>query len=92
MGRGLAGHPRSVNWVFGDSKMRLHTLFCLKTTAVKRHGLHLSAEQERTRSASRGKEFADKRSRRDSSASSERVRLLQPSAHPRSQTTESRPS
>ncbi len=61
-----------------------------------------SPPAESSHSTSRGKSFAGKRSRRDSSASSERVRLPQPllphpqevrrpSAHPQSQTTEPRP-
>ncbi len=99
MGRGLAGHPRSVRLGSGDYKTRLCNPVHSKTAAVQRRGLHLSAEQERLRLASRGEEFTGKRSRRDGSASSERLGLLQPLlsrpqkgcrplAHPRSQTPE----
>ncbi len=79
--------------------MRLLTSVRSKTPVVQRRGLHLSAKQEHSRSASRGKEFTGERSHRDGSASSERVRLLQPllprpqkgwrpPAHPLSQTSE----
>ncbi len=79
--------------------MRLHTSVHLKTPAIQRRDSHLSVEQGCSRLAIRGDEFTGKRSHRNSSTSSERVRLLQPllprpqkgwrpPAHPRSQTPE----
>ncbi len=102
VGRGLAGHPRSVRVGYGDNKTRLFTPIRSKTPAFQRRGLHLGAGRERSRSALRGDDAAGKRSHRNGSSSFERVRLLQPllprpqkgwrpPAHPRSQTPESCP-
>ncbi len=102
VGRGLAGHPRSVRVGYGDNKTRLFTTIRSKTPALQRRGLHLGAGRERSRSALRGDDAAGKRSHRNGFSSFERVRLLQPllprpqkgwrtPAHPRSQTPESRP-
>ncbi len=101
-GRGLAGHPRSVRVGYGDNKTRLINPIRSKTPALRRHGLHLGAGRERSRSALRGDDAAGKRSHRNGFSSFEWVRLLQPLlprpqkgwrplAHPRSQTPESRP-
>ncbi len=102
VGRGLAGHPRSVRVGYGDNKTRLFTPIRSKTPAFQRRGLHLGARRERSHSTLRGDDVAGKRSHRNGSSSFERVRLLQPllprpqkgwrpPAHPRSQTPESRP-
>ncbi len=45
MGRGLAGHPRSVKLGSGDNKTRLRSPICLKTPAIWQHGLHLGSGQ-----------------------------------------------
>ncbi len=95
MGRGLAGHPRSVRLGYGDNKTRLLTAVRSKTPALQRHGSHLCSEQRRTHRALRGDDFAGKGRRRNDSSSPERVRLLQlllprpqkgwrPATHPRS--------
>ncbi len=81
-GRGLAGHPRSVRVGYGDNKTRLFTTIRSKTPAFQRRGLHLGVRRER--STLRGDDVAGKRSHRNGSSSSERVRLLQPLLpHPR---------
>ncbi len=77
MGRGLAGHPRSVRLGYGDNKTRLLTAVRSKTPALQRHGSHLCSEQRRTHRALRGDDFAGKGRRRNDSSSPERVRLLQ---------------
>ncbi len=69
MGRGLAGHPRSVKLGSGDNKTRLHSPICLKTPAIWQHGLHLGSGQRRPEC--RGDGFAGERSHRNSSPSSE---------------------
>ncbi len=77
MGRGLAGHPRSVRLGYGDNKTRLRTAVRAKTPALQQHGSHLCSEQRRSHPALRGDDFAGKGRRRNDSSSLERVRLLQ---------------
>ncbi len=78
MGRGLAGHPRSVRLGSGDNKMRLYTSFCSKISVIWRHGLHIGSAQQHSRPACRSDEFAGKRSSGNGFPSSDRARLLQP--------------
>ncbi len=100
--RGLAGHPQSVRLGSGDNKTRLYTSIRLKTPAIWWHGLHIGSAQHHSRPARRCDEFSGERSRGNGFPSSERVRLPQSllprpqegwwsKAHPRSQTSESRP-
>ncbi len=77
MGRGLAGHPRSVRLGSGDNKMRLYTSIRSKTPAIWWRGVHFSSAQQRSRPAHRSDEFAGERSRRNGFPSAEIVRLLQ---------------
>ncbi len=94
--------PGVSEWVMGIIKRGYSLQFAKKTPAFQRHGFHLGAGRERSRSALRGDDVAGKRSHRNGSSSFERVRLLQPllprpqkgwrpPAHPRSQTPQSRP-
>ncbi len=94
--------PGVSDWVMGIIKQGYSLQFARRPPAFQRHGLHLGAGRERSRSTLRGDDVAGKRSHRNGPASSERVRLLQPllprpqegwrpPAHPRSQLPESRP-
>ncbi len=78
MGRGLAGHPRSVRLGSGDNKMRLYTSIRSKISVIWRHGLHIGPAQQHSRPACQSDEFAGKRSCGNGFPSSDRARLLQP--------------